>query len=118
MPEARERARAVAGRLDAIEARLGELGLWADGGQSPSAEALGSTLPFCCDTLEFHEWLQFVLVRRLREALAQGGRLPQNMLVHPYAEEVYRGQWHKYRNLIQSIRELDDLFAQDGPNYA
>ena len=44
--------------LNALELGLRELGLWSDA--RPKAEHLASTMPFCYDTLELEQWLQFI----------------------------------------------------------
>ena len=44
--------------LNALELGLRDLGLWSDA--RPEPEALASTMPFCYDTLELEQWLQFI----------------------------------------------------------
>ena len=48
--------------LNQLEVGLRDLGLWSD--ERPTAEALASTLPFCYDTLDLEQWLQFVFLGR------------------------------------------------------
>ena len=61
--------------LNSLELGLRELGLWSD--NRPDAESLSSTLPFCYDTLEIEQWLQFIFLGRMRELLEQGDDLPE-----------------------------------------
>ncbi|MCR5536577.1 MAG: YqcC family protein [Succinivibrio sp.] len=91
-----------------LESQLKRLNLWSE--TPPAPEALHSQLPFAVDTLKFHQWLQFVLIVKLR-ALKEPELAAGSVLVHPMAEEVYRGQWGTYRELIALLRRLDALFA-------
>ena len=83
---------AVMQALETIEQQLQQLALWQ--GQAPSDAALASRLPFCVDTLEFHEWLQFVLLVRFRALLAARGEdgidiPPRNNRANPMDEPGY-----------------------------
>lgn len=102
---------AIVAKLDSLEAQLQELGLWGGSAKQPSVQALSSNSPFCLDTLEFHEWLEYVLIARLKSMIASGQPLPENMMIHTYAQEKYRGQWSTYRSLIGLLKELDDLIT-------
>ena len=53
--------------LNALELGLRNLGLWSDA--RPQPEALASIMPFCYDTLELEQWLQFIFLGRMREIL-------------------------------------------------
>ena len=70
--------------LNQLEVGLRDLGLWSD--ERPTAEALASALPFCYDTLELEQWIQFVFLGRMREILEQGDRLPDSCAIYPYIE--------------------------------
>lgn len=50
--------------LRAIQAELQSLQLWTE--LPPSAAALASQAPFCCDTMPLQQWLQYVLLRRMQ----------------------------------------------------
>ena len=52
---------------------------------TPKASALESNLPFCCDTLYFHEWLQYVFVPKMQVIIEQRLPLPESMLLFPMA---------------------------------
>ena len=67
--------------LNALELGLQDLGLWSDA--RPEPEALASTMPFCYDTLELEQWLQFIFLGRMREILEQGDRLPESCAIIP-----------------------------------
>ncbi|WP_456372448.1 YqcC family protein, partial [Thiolapillus sp.] len=47
-------------QLQRMEAEMRALGWWSE--QPPDPQALASTAPFCHDRMEFHQWLQWVLI--------------------------------------------------------
>ena len=71
-------------RLLAIEALLRETEHWQD--SAPDSRAFASEQPFCLDTMEPLEWLQWVLIPRMHQLLESGTPLPQNFAVAPYYE--------------------------------
>ncbi|MDW7547806.1 MULTISPECIES: YqcC family protein [Pseudoalteromonas] len=97
-------------QLDELEACLKAAGLWQD---SPiSAEALSSVEPFCCDTMAFEQWLQFVFLNKIRDMVAKGEALPTNMAIAPMAEMVLSD--HLYFNAVhQCLKNLDSTFAKE-----
>lgn len=100
---------AIAAQLIDLEAALRQLGLWSD--ESPSLEALSSEQPFAIDTLEFEEWLQFILLPTLYGVLASGGALPQCCAIAPMAEETVGKRALPTEALISTLRELDQLIT-------
>ena len=97
--------------LSDIEAELKELSLWQGESGRPATAALNAPAPFGLGVMEFHEWLEYVLLPRLREMIEDQRELPSSLLTHPMAEEVWRGKWGQYRRLIGHLRRLDSLFA-------
>jgi uncharacterized protein YqcC (DUF446 family) len=83
--EPRQRERALIAVVDALEAELRRLELWER--QPPSAALLASTQPFAVDTLKFSQWLQWLLIPRMRRIFAGQGNLPTESAIHPYAED-------------------------------
>jgi uncharacterized protein YqcC (DUF446 family) len=75
--------------LDSLQAELELLNLWET--MPPSARALQSALPFCCDTLRFSQWLQWVFMPRTRALLDAGGAFPFMSAIRPMAEEALAG---------------------------
>ncbi len=69
--------------LTQIEALLMEAKLATD---QPSPQALASVEPFCFDTLEFHAWLQWVFLPRMRDTLIQNKPLAAPCSIAPLAE--------------------------------
>lgn len=82
------------------------IGLWRI--KPPSATALQSQLPFCCDTMEFSEWLQWVLLPRMKELIEQNRPLPTQCAIYPMAEDKISPYHPQLRQLIQ---EFDQLFS-------
>ena len=68
--------------LDEIEHELQALEHWGGEKKRPRAQAFLSTAPFCIDTMEFHQWLEYVLVAKMRQMIKEGKPLPSKMLLH------------------------------------
>ena len=95
----------ITSTLNAIELRLREIKHWAE--TRPSAEALESSLPFCCDQLEIESWLQFVFIGRMRELLEQGDPLPESCAIHPYLEMISATERRVDDRLIHLVKKID-----------
>lgn len=95
--------------LNAIEAELKALSWWQD--TPPDAKALASTLPFAVDTLSLAQWLQFVLLARLRNMLASGLPLPREISVYPMAQESFASVVEDTDGLIEAIAQLDEALS-------
>lgn len=93
--------------LTQLRKQLQELNLWE--GTSPSPELLKSTEPFAVDTLEFHQWLQFIMIPEFEHRIQNKVALPKGFAVSPMAEESWRGKWGERREVILTLRELDEL---------
>lgn len=96
--------------LSLIEQQLKALELWGGEENTPEAHLLASDAPFCIDTLEFHQWLEYVLIKRMRHLIAHDLPLPQSMLIHPYAQEFYKEDLCRYNKLIMILKIFDKLF--------
>lgn len=68
-------------RLHAIEALLRETQYWQE--NAPQSSAFASDSPFCMDTMEPLEWLQWVLIPRMHQLLDAEQPLPQSFAVAP-----------------------------------
>ena len=95
--------------LALMESELKALNLWQS--QPPSVEALASRQPFCCDTLAFEQWLQFILIPRMGALIAGGHALPSNIAVAPMAEEAFKPLGNKASALISCITQFDALLG-------
>ncbi|MGB2023814.1 MAG: YqcC family protein [Litorivicinaceae bacterium] len=91
--------------LNALELGLRELGLWSDA--RPKAEHLASTMPFCYDTLELEQWLQFIFLGRMREVLEQGDALPESCAISPYVEMLSGAGKAVHPRLARLIKQVD-----------
>ncbi|HEY2451330.1 MAG TPA: YqcC family protein [Scandinavium sp.] len=96
-------------RLHSIEARLREHQHWQD--NSPDASAFESTQPFCMDTLEPLEWLQWVLIPRMHQLIDSQQPLPQSFAVMPYYEMALDASHPARAIILPELEQLDALFA-------
>ncbi len=99
--------------LERIEAELNSLGVWQS--HNPPAQALASQEPFAIDTLDFHQWLQFIMLPRMWAILDGELPLPENIAVSPMATQVYREQLEEYETLIMILRDFDVLLSGTDP---
>ena len=91
--------------LTQIENDLRELGLWDIA--PPSQEALDSQLPFSHDTLEFYQWLQWILLPRTRMLVRNRANLPTQSDIHPMAELYFDTRNMKARELLLALKSFD-----------
>ncbi|MCI6938097.1 MAG: YqcC family protein [Succinatimonas hippei] len=98
--------------LKEIELVMRKLNIWSDGKNRPDDRAFLSQSPFFLDTMNFEQWLEFVFVPRFYSLIESGSKLPENVVIHTYAQEFYRGRWQEYKELIQILMKFDKLFAK------
>ncbi|MGR9073008.1 MAG: YqcC family protein [Gammaproteobacteria bacterium] len=94
-----------------IEFELRRLDLWLEA--APTAEALSSSLPFCHDTLDFPQWLQFVFLKRISVLLETAQTLPTVCGIFPYAEEYFRGSDIEAERLLDQLAKIDKLLTTE-----
>ena len=99
------RASALAEHLLLIERELRVQGWWQE--EAPSAEALASPEPFCVDTLAFEQWLQWILLPRMKAIVEADHPLPQASGICAMAELVYREA--RVVSLLEALRAFDAL---------
>jgi len=94
-----------------VEREMRVLGLWSS--RSPKPQALASTMPFCYDTLELSEWLQWIFLPRLRQLLDQDLPLPAKSGIAPLVEIWIkeRGLEQGTGQLLRIIQEFDEVFS-------
>lgn len=90
-----------------LEAELRTSALWSE--QSPPAEAFASEEPFCVDTMEFSDWLQFVFIARLQFLIEQQQELPNRCGIVPYAEMFWQGRLSSFTELLKILQAIDRL---------
>ncbi|MAZ89174.1 MAG: pseudouridine synthase [Cellvibrionaceae bacterium] len=100
---------AVLSILSAIETELKSTQLWSE--QRPSDEALASSQPFCIDTLTLPQWIQFVLLERLKHMIKLDTPLPAQCGVAPMAEEYFKPT-NDGQRLIALLNELDQVLSR------
>ncbi|HLV76413.1 MAG TPA: YqcC family protein [Marinobacter sp.] len=93
-----------------IETELRQLGLWQ--ADPLPAEAFLSTQPFCLDTMNFGQWLQFVFLERMKVLVETGQPLPVTSGIAPMAEEYFRGRPESGQGLIRALEEMDRLLSR------
>lgn len=91
--------------LHELKAALVKDNLWST--QPPTADALASTAPFCCDTMPLEQWLQFVLLPRMQALLEAGSPLPNNIAISPLAELVYANKMPAVATVMAAIKRLE-----------
>jgi len=92
-----------------IEAEMRAWSLWA--ATPPADSALQSLQPFCIDTLDFWQWVQWIMVPRFRQMIEQRQPLPQGSNIAPMAEEALCGSNVKSNKLAEYFNALDLLLT-------
>lgn len=104
-----ERFPQVAEQLLLIERELRVLGWWSD--SPPGNEALASREPFCVDTLEFEQWLQWIFLPRMKIILEQDLPLPNASGIVEMAEMVYATRQAEVQILQKLLAQFDRLIT-------
>ncbi len=91
--------------LSAISSQMAEHELWQV--TSPSQEALSSPEPFCVDTLTFCEWMQWIMLPRLKQMAQSKATLPSNSDMFSMAEEAFKRVDADTTELLNLILQLD-----------
>lgn len=101
---------AVAESATKIEAEMRRAGLWQLSPLPP--HAFDSNVAFCGDTMTCEQWIQFVLLPRVREIVADRGQLPQDSQVAAYA--IRNLDVSGSDALLECLAEFDGLFTNRG----
>ena len=101
----------VRDRLRAIEALLRETEHWQ--ATAPDSSAFASDKPFCLDTLEPLEWLQWVLIPRMHQLLDSEMPLPKDFAIAPYYEMALDASHPLRAIILPPLEQLDAFFADD-----
>lgn len=94
-----------------LEAEMRALGWWQS--ESPTAEALQSSEPFCVDHLTFSEWLQWVYIPKMHAFMEAHAALPAASGLRSIAEEAWKGSREDVRRLFRVVMALDALVADN-----
>ena len=104
---------AVSEVVGRIARELRRLDLWE--AEPPSPRRLRSSQPFSCDTLLFHQWLQWRFLPQMRAILEDDEALPQNSAIHTYAEELLPARVADPERLLFLIKTFDELITGSWP---
>lgn len=92
-----------------IEQELRRLDFWQ--AQAPSEQAMQSIQPFCFDTLDFTQWLQFIFLPRMRIIVEHGLTLPSSCDIAPMAEECFKQMPQNTDTLLALLIECDRVIV-------
>ena len=101
-----EQARSI---LQSLQQAMVVHDVWSS--EDVSAAALLGQQPFCADTMNFSQWLQFVLIPRMSILIETQQALPQLIKgqgIEPMATEYYKDISDKH-SLLMLIRQFDEL---------
>jgi uncharacterized protein YqcC (DUF446 family) len=96
--------------LDAIEAEMKRIGYWR--AEPLPEEAYDFHQAFGMDTMTFSQWLQFILVPRVRQIIERCGSFPTNSMVGVAAIREFDGDGNAAK-LIDLLGEFDRLFNRE-----
>lgn len=98
-------------RLEQVEAIMHEHNLWQTA--APDVQAFTSEQPFFLDTLQPLEWLQWVLIPRVRAIIDARQPLPKNFAVAPYFEVALTPEQPGRSLLLLTLQQLDALLEDE-----
>ncbi|PKG85848.1 hypothetical protein CXF85_03480 [Colwellia sp. 75C3] len=98
--------------LDTLAGELKSLNLWQT--SQPSIVELSSSAPFCCDTLTFEQWLQFIFIPKITTMINQQQTLPTNISITPMAEEAFKHLSVNAKPLFDVIQKIDKTLTEQG----
>ncbi len=102
----------ISALLETLTYELKSLNLWQT--QLPSAAKLSSSAPFCCDTLAFEQWLQFIFIPKIAMMINQQQSLPAKISVTPMAEEAFKQFSVNTKPLLDVIQKIDKTLTEQG----
>ncbi|MEQ5306300.1 YqcC family protein [Providencia rettgeri] len=88
-----------------IEIELKTMSLWDE--KELEKHRFESNLPFSLDTMEPYQWLQWVLIPKMKETINNDGDLVHGFSVYPYFEDVWIDE--KPKKLLDLLHSLDTL---------
>jgi uncharacterized protein YqcC (DUF446 family) len=96
-------------KIDEVVAEMRRLGVWQD--EPPPPEKMRFSKAFAMDTLSFEQWLQFVLVPRVRGIIDERGQFPDDSSLGDKANREYImwGSDPRFERLVDLLFELDSF---------
>ncbi len=101
--------------LNSLESELRLQGRWES--LPPPEAALCSAQPFAVDTLEFDQWLQWILLPRLHDLLLRQQPLPTSCAIEPMAEECYEPDDPTTTRIVSIIAQIDALLNDSAGDF-
>jgi len=92
-----------------IETEMRRLELW--GSVSPPSHAMRSNTPFCADTLDCEEWMQWIFLPRLRRIQSGSLRPRFRSNVAAYCEECFSVRGIRAEALLRLVRQCDEILG-------
>ncbi|CAH0538901.1 YqcC family protein [Vibrio marisflavi] len=92
--------------LERLESELNENQLWQT--EAPLSHKLESQQPFAVDTLEPHEWLQWIFIAKIRQLISNKQPLPKGYAIAGYFEQTWNEQAH-LKPLLELLNEIDEV---------
>ncbi|WP_052056395.1 YqcC family protein [Colwellia psychrerythraea] len=83
----------------------------------PTEEALSSSAPFCCDTLAFEQWLQFIFIPKITMMINHQQALPSKISITPMAEEAFKHLSMSAKSVLGVIHKIDKALTEQGKQH-
>lgn len=96
-------------KISEIEAEMKRIGYWSL--EPLPGEAYDFRQAFAMDTMAFSQWLQFILIPRVRSIIEQKGDFPLDSMVGTQAMREFDGDTTA-SGLVTLLSEFDDLFRR------
>jgi uncharacterized protein YqcC (DUF446 family) len=96
-------------KISEIEAEMKRIGYWS--ANPLPEEAYDFHEAFAMDTMAFPQWLQFILVPRVRQIIEEEGAFPPKSMVGAQAVREFDGD-ENASQLVSLLGEFDDLFDE------
>lgn len=93
-----------------IEAEMRRIDLWES--TPPPNEALESLVPFCHDTLQFEQWLQWVFLANIKGVIEGREECPSSSEISPLAEHRFLQLDLPTITLLELLEQFDQLINQ------
>jgi len=104
--------RQVSAKAGHIEVELKKLGRW--DAQSLPDDRFENMGAFGRNTMTFEQWIQFILLPRIRDIVASNGEFPSESNLAPYAIRYFDGD-PDAENLHQLLYDMDALINKEEP---
>lgn len=86
------------------------LSLWES--TPPAESARHSLAPFCHDTLQFHQWMQWVFMPNIIHVIESGNDMPSSSDIFPLAEFSLQQMAGDSQQLLLLIKQFDRLISR------